>query len=106
MKDFNYLTTINGIYNLSEEASEFNRFLSLTVFIRDDYKMRIIAKDYIINEHCLTTAKESQYTLGLTMTEYCLILRYINKDNDFIKNLIFNKFQAYLADEQAFDYVD
>ena len=106
MKDFNYLTTINGIYNLSEEASEFNRFLSLTVFIRDDYKMRIIAKDYIINEHYLTSAKESQYTLSLTMFEYSVILRYINKDQIYIKTLIFNKLQEYLADDQAFDYID
>ena len=106
MKDFNYLTTINGIYNLSEEASEFNRFLNLTVFIRDDYKMRIIAKDYCIDDYKLTTAKESQYTLSLTMMEYSVILRYISKDQIYIKTLIFNKLQAYLADEQAFDIID
>ena len=106
MENFNFLTTINGIYNLSAEASEFNRFLNLTVFIRDDYKMRIIAKDYVINEYLLTTAKEAQYTLSLTMIEYSVILKYINKDQDYIKRLIFNKLQEYLADDQAFDNID
>ena len=106
MKDFKYLTTINGIYNLTAEASEFNRFLNLTVFINDSYKMQIIAKDYYLDDYKLTTAKENQYTLNLTMTEYCLILRYVNDDEDYIKRVIFNKLQAYLADEQAFDYID
>ena len=106
MENFDYLTTINGIYNLTAEASEFNRFLNLTVFINDSYKMRIIAKDYYLDDYKLTEAKENQYTLNLTMTEYCLILRYINKDKDYIKRVIFNKLQAYLADEQAFDNID
>ena len=106
MENFNYLTTINGIYNKAIEIDGFNRFLNLTVFISDIYKMRIIAKDYCFDNYELKTVKEDQYTLNLTMTEYCLILRYVNDDEDYIKRVIFNKLQAYLADEQAFDYID
>nr|DAI41974.1 MAG TPA: hypothetical protein [Caudoviricetes sp.] len=34
-KNFNFLTTINGIYNLNEEAAELNYFDTLLIYFND-----------------------------------------------------------------------
>ena len=106
MENFNYLTTINGIYNTLTNAEEFNRFLNLTVFINDSYEMLIKARDYQFDDSVLMKARINECKLKLNYHEYYYILDNIKHNEDIIKTFIFNKYQDLLYDESNFDYID
>lgn len=107
-KNFNFLTTINGIYNLNEEAAELNYFDTLLIYFNDNeciFKInytRLIYDNY--NKNNKININKGEIILNdIGEMEYELI--YNNFYNNLIKELIFNKYLDYIGDHLNYDKI-
>ena len=109
-KNFNFLTTINAIYNNNIEADEFNIFYNLLIFINDDENIiKIINNGAIYRAHKDEPLKiiKNQETIlkNIGYNEYFYLLNIFNDNPEIFKNIIFYKFLDEINDCLGFDEI-
>lgn len=104
-KNFNFLATINGIYNLNEEAAELNYFDTLLIYFNDnEYIFKINYTRLIYDNYNKININKGEIILNdIGEMEYELI--YNNFNNNLIKELIFNKYLDYMGDHLNYDKI-
>ena len=104
-KNFNFLTIINGIYNLNEETTELNYFDTLLIYFNDNeeiYKINYTRLNYNKNNKIIINKGEIILN-NIGEMEYELI--YNNFNNNLIKKLIFNKYLDYMGDHLNYEKI-
>lgn len=98
-KNLKFLGVINGIYNELDdpEATKFNIFSNLLVYVTDNDDIKIKYKEIIYDNtwgQPRTTVDEGEFWLNDGEMTLALIVAYFNELT--IKELIFAKFNDYL----------
>lgn len=110
MKDFNFLTKINAVYNsakMSEEEEGVNAFYILEVFINDNDDMLIKFNKCLVNLGEDPSVEEGEKIfkniIGPVELEF---IKYNIKNNEkLIKELILSKFLDYCNESLNFMFV-
>lgn len=110
MKDFNYLTTINAVYNsgnISAYEDGFNAFYTLEVFINDNEDMLIkFSKCYIGLEGEPSVIKGKKILENIIgPLELNFIKCNLETNEKLIKELIFSRFLDYSGDSLIFAFI-
>ena len=104
MKDYEFLGSINGIYNLGEESLNYNFFDTLLIYFNENaetIKIRYKRLIYINNKININIGEIILNDIG--GMEYEFIINNINEN--LIKNLLFNKFLDYKGEHLNYEKI-
>lgn len=103
-KNFNFLTVINGIYNLGEESLKLNYFDTLLIYFNENTEtIKIRYKRLIYNNNKININIGEIILNDIGEMEYEFIINNINEN--LIKNLLFNKFLDYKGEHLNYEKI-